>query len=310
MRMKISDIVIRTRIRNDAGNLDDLVESIRTKGLINPITVNQDNVLMAGERRLKACEILGMEEVDVRRISTSDAEEELLFEIDENECRRDFSKAERMVYMKKLMVIEGEKARERQRATQFGNTSHQNLGGSTAEGTVVPNSAPPEKTRDVVAKRYGIGHDTLRKEMAITDNKDLLTPEDFADWDEGRLSTNKTFQKLREKMEEGESKARATEKELSDAQSRLKKLEAEKEALQKRIAEMEEDTSPADEKPEKVTSPVEVFYNSTVEYTGSFVTYMLSREGFMAMDSKDQEMFKDAVARLDNLCKRMKGYIV
>ena len=55
------DIIIRTRIRNDVSGLNDLVESIRKKGLINPITVNQNNVLMAGERRLKACEILGME---------------------------------------------------------------------------------------------------------------------------------------------------------------------------------------------------------------------------------------------------------
>ena len=169
MKMKIEDIIIRTRIRNDVGGLDDLIESIRKKGLINPITVNQNNVLMAGERRLKACEILGMEEVDVRQISTSDAEDELLYEIDENECRRDFSKVERMTYMKKLMVIEGEKARERQRATQFGNVTNQNPGGSPNEGTVVPISAPPEKTRDVVAKRYGIGHDTLRKEKSIVD---------------------------------------------------------------------------------------------------------------------------------------------
>ena len=29
--------------------------------------------------------------------------------------------------------------------------------------------------------------------MQIVENRDLLTPEDFADWDEGKLSTKKTY---------------------------------------------------------------------------------------------------------------------
>lgn len=48
--------------------------------------------------------------------------------------------------------------------------------------------------RDKTAAAFGVSGETMRKEMQIVDNKDLLTPEDFADWDEGRLSTNKAFQ--------------------------------------------------------------------------------------------------------------------
>lgn len=33
----------------------------------------------------------------------------------------------------------------------------------------------------------------MKKEMQIVENRDLLTPEDFADWDEGKLSTKKTY---------------------------------------------------------------------------------------------------------------------
>ncbi len=46
------------------------------------------------------------------------------------------------------------------------------------------------ETSQIVAQKMGIGSkDTYRKEKYIVDNKDSLSPEDFADWDEGKLST-------------------------------------------------------------------------------------------------------------------------
>lgn len=48
------------------------------------------------------------------------------------------------------------------------------------------------ETSQIVAQKMGIGSkDTYRKEKFISDNRSTLTPENFADWDEGRLSTNK-----------------------------------------------------------------------------------------------------------------------
>ena len=49
------------------------------------------------------------------------------------------------------------------------------------------------EVRDIVAAKTGIGSgETYRKEKYIYENQSSLTPEDFADWDEGRLSTNKS----------------------------------------------------------------------------------------------------------------------
>ncbi len=46
-----------------------------------------------------------------------------------------------------------------------------------------------KRTDDIVAEKLGIGsRDTYRKEKYIVDNKDSLSPEDFADWDEGMES--------------------------------------------------------------------------------------------------------------------------
>ena len=40
MLVKIEDIKIKDRIRKDLGNLEDLKDSLRTYGLLNPVTIN------------------------------------------------------------------------------------------------------------------------------------------------------------------------------------------------------------------------------------------------------------------------------
>ena len=62
------------------------------------------------------------------------------------------------------------------------------------------NSDEGNRTDEIVAKKLRIGgKDTYRKEKYISDNRSSLTPEDFADWDEGKLSTNKAFKKSKQK---------------------------------------------------------------------------------------------------------------
>ena len=59
-----------------------------------------------------------------------------------------------------------------------------------------------KRTDEIVSEKLGIGsRDTYRKEKYISDNRSSLTPEDFADWDEGKLSTNKAYQIIKKKME-------------------------------------------------------------------------------------------------------------
>lgn len=119
-------------------------------------------------------------------------EQKLNIEISENEVRKDFSKAERVEYARRLEKIESVKARERM-ATSTGGANPQ-LVQNFAE-------ADTNKTRNIVAEKLGIGSgETYRKEKYIVDNADTLTPEDFADWDEGKLSTNKAYLKIKEQL--------------------------------------------------------------------------------------------------------------
>ena len=59
MEINIYEIRIRDRIRKELRDIDDLAESIKEIGLIQPIILTKDNELIAGHRRLLACKKLG-----------------------------------------------------------------------------------------------------------------------------------------------------------------------------------------------------------------------------------------------------------
>ena len=59
MLVNISEIKVKKRVRKDLGDLDALKESLRRYGLLNPITIDNKNRLIAGERRLEAAKLLG-----------------------------------------------------------------------------------------------------------------------------------------------------------------------------------------------------------------------------------------------------------
>jgi len=69
-RIRLDQIIFPPdRTRADMGDIDALAFSIKTKGLINPITVEEvdgEYKLLAGGRRYTACKTLGIEEVNVR----------------------------------------------------------------------------------------------------------------------------------------------------------------------------------------------------------------------------------------------------
>lgn len=58
MKVFIQDIVVKDRFRKDKGDIDGLMKSIKELGLLQPIGVTRDNVLVFGERRLTAAEFV------------------------------------------------------------------------------------------------------------------------------------------------------------------------------------------------------------------------------------------------------------
>ncbi|SIQ20070.1 chromosome partitioning protein, ParB family [Alkalispirochaeta americana] len=92
--ISISSIRTKNRTRQDLGNLDSLVASIRKNGLLHPIVVTEDFLLVAGHRRLEAARILGWQTIDCSIISDTSQEELLQIELDENAVRKEFTSDE------------------------------------------------------------------------------------------------------------------------------------------------------------------------------------------------------------------------
>lgn len=220
MTVDISSIIVNDRIRKDFGDLQELADDIKENGLINPPVVTSDNppVLIAGERRLRACKLLGWKQIEVRPMSVRDAEHQLMLEISENEVRKEFSKKERIDWARRLERIESEKAKRRMAVNAVNNDVHGSLKSDEHLG----------RTDEIVAKALGIGNkDKYRQEKYIVDHESELDPQDFADWDEGKLSTNKAFQMLKKKKDELETT--------------VEELKTQKEAAEKKAKEMEEE---------------------------------------------------------------------
>jgi len=186
MLIETNKIIVNDRIRKDFGDIEELANDIKENGLINPPVVTPEYELIAGERRLRALKHLGYGQIEVRIMAVKDAEHALNLEISENETRKDFSKAERIDYARKLERIESLKAKDRM-----------SKGGQGKE------NFPTLQTRDVVAEKLNIGSGKqYDKEKFIVNNQSNLTPEDFTDWDEGKLSTNKAYLKIKQEKEQ------------------------------------------------------------------------------------------------------------
>ena len=91
--LEIDKIIVKERKRS-LSDLTSLIDSIKEVGLLNPITVNQDMVLIAGLHRLEAFKKLGKTKIPVRIIDINELLTELA-EIDENIIRTELTALEK-----------------------------------------------------------------------------------------------------------------------------------------------------------------------------------------------------------------------
>lgn len=102
MKVTITDIVIRDRVRQDIGNLAPLMESMQKHGQLNPINITRENELIAGHRRLLSAKELGWTYIDALIIDRDSQIEKLQLELEENVHRKDFSPEELLAGYRKL----------------------------------------------------------------------------------------------------------------------------------------------------------------------------------------------------------------
>lgn len=108
--LKIADIKEGTRFRKDLGDISSLVESIKDKGIIQPITVSSDMLLLSGMRRLTAAREVGLLTIPalVRQLREGEIDYREI-ELLENVARLDFSWSERAALVAEIDRLYKEK---------------------------------------------------------------------------------------------------------------------------------------------------------------------------------------------------------
>lgn len=91
----IASIIVKPRIRENNGDLSTLERSIRHLGLLSPIIVDLNNILIAGGRRLEACRNIGLTRISAFKLDVEiDSMASLDIQSDENLCRQPLTSTE------------------------------------------------------------------------------------------------------------------------------------------------------------------------------------------------------------------------
>lgn len=103
----IADVVVQDRLRKFTDeSVESLASSIERLTLFHPIVINKDgNILLAGERRLEACKLLGWERIECKFKEDLTEDEALEIELEENLQREDISWQEESVARERLHEI-------------------------------------------------------------------------------------------------------------------------------------------------------------------------------------------------------------
>lgn len=148
LERQIDSITVGVRHRRDLGDMTSLMRSIEEVGLLQPVTVTPDGVLVCGWRRLEAVRRLGERTISVWvRSGISDQLSHLLAQQDENEQRKPLSPVETARLYAEILELEKEDGRRRMAATQFG------AAGTDGEASGFVESTKPWNSRTQAAQK-------------------------------------------------------------------------------------------------------------------------------------------------------------
>lgn len=210
MKVKIEELIINPEYEQLLFPLSDvdfnnLEQSILKDGVIYPIIINPDNVILDGHHRTKICEKHSITEIDFLTKSFEDDLDEKEFVVTCNLNRRHLNEVQRAEIALLLKGIEAEKAQRREKATQFKGIFSNTITEESkmAESTLTqPYNKSEEKyeeekgrTLEKLAKMVGLSYGTLFKAEKIKEEaeKDLEIKED---WEEAKRGEKKKGKRL------------------------------------------------------------------------------------------------------------------
>ena len=150
------------------GDTEDLEVSIQENGLLDPIVITKDNIIISGHRRWKACDNIGMEKIDVR---IEDFQDETIALVELNRYRN--KKASEL--LNEIFLLEKEYSKK----IQMGRPSKMSASSGRLFGTV----------RDRISKLTGVSNGNIQKLKYIHNH----WPEVIPIIDDGKATINHVY---------------------------------------------------------------------------------------------------------------------
>jgi hypothetical protein len=167
--VRVDSITVGERTRKDYGDLQELADSIAEFGLLQPIGITPEHVLVFGERRLRAVrDILGWDTIEAKVVPL---EAIVLGEFHENMRRKDFTVSERVDIGKRLEEY-------------LGNRQGQRTDKELPQNFVEVEAA--KETREIAAEKAGFGNRTSYVQAKHVVERG--TPELVEAMDQGQIS--------------------------------------------------------------------------------------------------------------------------
>lgn len=159
--MNVNKIVVKDRYRKKLTGIKELAKNIDETGLLHPIVINKQKILVCGRRRLEALKFNGITDFIENkhyRFVDIDVDKLVLGEYAENVFRTDFLPTEKVAIINEVMKIKKIEARERQ--IELGKTH------GVAPSGKVPGGEKGE-ARELATKPFGWGSTTYKKAKTV-----------------------------------------------------------------------------------------------------------------------------------------------
>lgn len=176
LERSMDSIQVGYRYRVDLGDLDELCESIRQVGVLQPITIGPDGTLICGARRYEAARRLGLRTVKVWvRSGLSDPLLRLLAEQHENTMRKPYTPTEAARMYEELKREYQAEAQRNMQLTQFGKSRNLAEVTGLTESVRPVGDARAKAARAVTGKRSEFTHERVLEVERLA--HDPATPE-------------------------------------------------------------------------------------------------------------------------------------
>jgi ParB family chromosome partitioning protein len=186
---KLDDLKVTNPYLRLGTDVSSLEKSIQTLGLIAPLVISSDNVILAGARRYQALLNLGRTEAPVVVVEGNSLEKELV-SIDENLVRKDLTKMEIETHLRRAKEIY---------QTLFPEPEVPVKEESISEQKIIKETLPAEKFLTMVSEKTGLSPKQIHEAIS----RDELSSEEVKEARlNGELSLSQTNEIVKLKKED------------------------------------------------------------------------------------------------------------